>query len=346
MKLGLHIGYWGLGLTREEQLALVQEAEQLGYDSVWAAEAYGSDAATVLGWLAGQTSRIRLGSAIFQIPGRSAGMTAMTAATLDQLSEGRFILGLGTSGPQVSEGWHGVRFAKQLKRTREYVEVLRLALARERLEYHGDTIELPLPDGPGKALKLTISTVQERIPIYIAAIGPKNTTLTAEIADGWIPYLFSPENIGEFHPLLEAGFAKAGGGKSLADFDIAPSVPVFVHDDLDTARDAMRPLVALYVGGMGPKDNNFYANLVARYGFEEAANEIQDLYLGGHKQDAAAAITGELIDKISVCGPPDRVRERLRIFADSGVGTLGVTPMAFQFDERRAQLRHIAELAT
>ena len=344
MKLGLHIGYWGLGLTRDEQLALVQEAEQLGYDSVWAAEAYGSDAATVLGWLAGQTSRIRLGSAIFQIPGRSAGMTAMTAATLDQLSEGRFILGLGTSGPQVSEGWHGVRFARQLKRTREYVEVLRMALARERLEYHGDTIELPLPDGPGKALKLTISPVQERIPIYIAAIGPKNTTLTAEIADGWIPYLFSPENIGEFHPLLEEGFAKAGGGKSLADFDIAPSVPVFVHDDLDAARDAMRPLVALYIGGMGPKDNNFYANLVSRYGFEEAANEIQDLYLGGRKEEAAAAIPGELIDKVSVCGPPDRVRERLRIFADSGVGTLGVTPMAFQFDERLAQLRHIADL--
>ena len=345
MKLGLHIGYWGLGLTSDQQLALVQEAEQLGYDSVWAAEAYGSDSATVLGWLAGQTSRIRLGSAIFQIPGRSAGMTAMTAATLDQLSGGRFILGLGTSGPQVSEGWHGVRFGKQLKRTREYVEVVRMALRRERLEYHGDTIDLPLPNGPGKALKLTISPVQERIPIYIAAIGPKNTTLTAEIADGWIPYLFSPENIGEFHPLLEEGFAKAGGGKSLADFDIAPSVPVYVHDDLDTARDAMRPLVALYVGGMGPKDNNFYAKLVSRYGFEAEANAIQDLYLAGKREEAAAAIPGELIDKVSVCGPPDHVRERLRVFDEAGVGTLGVTPMAFQFDERQAQLRHIAELA-
>src|SRR5438128_7302509 len=166
-----------MGLTREDQLAIVQEAERLGYDSVWTAEAYGSDAATILGWLAGQTTKIRLGSAIFQIPARSAGMTAMTAATLDQLSDGRFILGIGSSGPQVAEGWHGQRFAKQLQRTREYVAVLRMALARERVEFHGETLQLPLPDGPGKALKLTISPVQERVPIYIAAIGPKNTAL-------------------------------------------------------------------------------------------------------------------------------------------------------------------------
>jgi F420-dependent oxidoreductase-like protein len=345
MKLGLHVGYWGLGLTAAQQLALVQEAEKLGYDSVWTAEAYGSDSATILGWLAAQTTKIRLGSAIFQIPARSAGMTAMTAATLDQLSDGRFILGLGTSGPQVSEGWHGVRFAKQLQRTREYVDVVRMALGRERVAYQGETIELPLPNGPGKALKLTISPVQEKIPIYIAAIGPKNTTLTAEIADGWIPYLFSPENISEFLPLLEEGFAAAGNGKSLTDFDIAPSVPVLVHDDLEHARDAMRPLAALYIGGMGSKDKNFYANLVRRYGFEQEADEIQDLYLAGKKEEAAAAIPGELIDKISLCGPPDHVRERLAIFRDAGVGTIGVTPMAFTFEERLAQLRHVAELS-
>ncbi|MDP9136475.1 MAG: LLM class flavin-dependent oxidoreductase, partial [Actinomycetota bacterium] len=213
MKLGLHIGYWGLGLSSEEQLQLVQEAERLGYDSVWSAEAYGSDAATILGWLSQATTTIRLGSAIFQMPGRSAAMTAMTAATLDQLSGGRMILGIGSSGPQVAEGWHGQRFARQLQRTREYVEVVRKALSRERLEYQGETLELPLPDGPGRALKLTIAPVQERIPIYLAAIGPKNTTLGAEIADGWIPTLFSPEHVGEFRPLLEAGFARAGGGK-------------------------------------------------------------------------------------------------------------------------------------
>src|ERR671935_1919358 len=197
MKLGVHVGYWGLGLTAEEQLGIVQEAERLGYDSVWTAEAYGSDAATILAWLAAGTERIKLGSAIFQMPGRSAAMTAMTAATIDQLSGGRMLLGIGSSGPQVSEGWHGVRFAKQLQRTREYVAVVRMALARERVEFHGETIDLPLPDGPGKALKLTIAPVQERIPIYLAAIGPKNTQLAGEIADGWIPIFFSPENVGE-----------------------------------------------------------------------------------------------------------------------------------------------------
>src|SRR5881628_1997754 len=195
MRLGLHIGYWGLGLTADEQLKLVREAESLGFDSVWSAEAYGSDAATVLAWIAGRTERIKLGSAIFQMPGRSPAMTAMTAATLDQLSGGRMLLGIGSSGPQVSEGWHGVRFAKQLQRTREYVAVVRKALDRERVEFHGETIELPLPDGPGKALKLTIAPVQERIPIYLAAIGPKNTALAGEIADGWIPTLLDPEHL-------------------------------------------------------------------------------------------------------------------------------------------------------
>src|SRR5690349_23043419 len=220
MKLGVHIGYWGLGLTSQDQIEIVKAAESLGYDSVWTAEAYGSDAATILGWIAGQTSKIKIGSAIFQMPGRSAAMTAMTAATLDQLSDGRMLLGIGSSGPQVSEGWHGVRFGRQLQRTREYIDVVRMALARERVEYHGETLELPLPDGPGKALKLTIAPVQDRIPIYLAAIGPKNTTLTAEIADGWLPTLFSPEHVGEFRPLLEEGFARAGGGKGFDDFDI------------------------------------------------------------------------------------------------------------------------------
>ena len=224
MKLGIHIGYWGLGLDAAQQLALVQEGERLGYESVWTAEAYGSDAVTILAWLAGQTERIKLGSAVLQMPGRSAAMTAMTAATLDQLSGGRMLLGIGTSGPQVAEGWHGQRFAKQLQRTREYVEVVRMALRRERVVFKGETLELPLPDGPGKALKLTIAPVQERMPIYIAAIGPKNTTLTAEIGDGWIPTLFSPEHVAEFRPLLEDGFARAGGGKGFADFDIAPTV--------------------------------------------------------------------------------------------------------------------------
>src|SRR3982075_2296696 len=343
MKLGVHIGYWGLGLSSEDQLNIVQEAERLGYDSVWAAEAYGSDTATVLGWLAGQTSKIRLGSGIFQMPGRSPAMTAMTAATIDQLSGGRMVLGIGSSGPQVAEGWHGQRFAKQLQRTRDYVAVVRMALARERVEFHGETLELPLPDGPGKALKLTISPVQERIPIYIAAIGPKNTALAGEIADGWIPTLFSPEHVSELRPLLEEGAARSG--KSLDDFDIAPTVNVFVSDELQAARNAMRPFIALYVGGMGSREQNFYNRVVQRYGYEAEAKKIQDLYLEGKREEAMAAIPDSLIDTVALCGPPDVVRERLAVYRDAGVGTLGVTPTAFTAGERLEQLRLVAELA-
>ncbi|HTA15533.1 MAG TPA: LLM class F420-dependent oxidoreductase [Solirubrobacteraceae bacterium] len=343
MKLGVHIGYWGLGLSSQDQLEIVQEAERLGYDSVWAAEAYGSDAATVLAWLAGQTSTIRLGSGIFQMPGRSAAMTAMTAATIDQLSGGRMIVGIGSSGPQVAEGWHGQRFAQQLQRTREYVAVVRKALARERLEFHGDTLELPLPDGPGKALKLTIAPVQERIPVYLAAIGPKNTALAGEIADGWIPTLFSPEHVSELRPLLQEGADRVG--RSLEGFDIAPTVNVFITDDLQGARDAMRPFIALYVGGMGSRKQNFYNNLVCRYGFEEQAKTIQDLYLEGKREEAMAAIPDALIDTVSLCGPKDVVRERLAVYRDAGVGTLGLTPIAFTKDDRLEQLRLVAELA-
>jgi F420-dependent oxidoreductase-like protein len=345
MKLGVHIGYWGLGLTSEDQLEIVQEAERLGYDSVWAAEAYGSDTATVLGWLAGKTSTIRLGSGIFQMPGRSAAMTAMTAATIDQISNGRMILGIGSSGPQVSEGWHGVRFGKQLARTRDYVAVLRMALARERLEYSGETLELPLPDGPGKALKLTIGTVQDQVPIYIAAIGPKNTQLTGEIADGVIPTLFSPEHVAVMRDELQIGIDRAGNGKTLADIDIAPTVQVYVSDNLEDARNLMRPFIGLYVGGMGSREQNFYNQLVRRYGFDDAAQEVQDLYLDGKKDEAMAALPDELIDMVAICGPADHVRERIAAYRDAGVGTLGVSPVAFTREERITQLRLIAELA-
>jgi len=345
MKLGVHIGYWGLGLTSEDQLEIVQEAERLGYDSVWAAEAYGSDTATVLGWLAGKTSTIRLGSGIFQMPGRSAAMTAMTAATIDQISNGRMILGIGSSGPQVSEGWHGVRFAKQLARTRDYVAVLRMALARERLEYKSETLELPLPDGPGKALKLTIGTVQDEIPIYIAAIGPKNTQLTGEIADGVIPTLFSPEHVAVMRDELQIGVDRAGNGKTLADIDIAPTVQVYVSDNMEDARNLMRPFIGLYVGGMGSREQNFYNQLVRRYGFDDAAQEVQDLYLDGKKDEAMAALPDELIDMVSICGPAEHVKERIAAYREAGVGTLGVSPVAFTREERIDQLRKIAELA-
>jgi F420-dependent oxidoreductase-like protein len=343
MKLGVHIGYWGLGLSSADQLEIVQEAERLGFESAWTAEAYGSDAATVLGWLAGQTSRIKLGAGIFQMPARSPTMTAMTAATLDQLSDGRMLLGIGSSGPQVSEGWHGVRFGRQIQRTREYVEVVRMTLRRERVEYHGETIDLPLPDGPGKALKLTISPVQDEIPVYLAAIGPRNTALAGEIADGWMPTLLSPEHLPELRKSLEEGAARAG--RTLEGFDIAPTVNVAIGDDVERARDALRPFLALYVGGMGSRDKNFYNQLVQRYGFEDAARKVQDLYLEGRRDEAMAALPDELIDLVSICGPADRVRERLRVYRDAGVGTLGVSPMAWTKEERVEQLRRVAELA-
>lgn len=342
MRLGLNIGYWGLGLSQEEQIGLVREAEAAGFDSVWAAEAYGSDSATVLGWIAAQTDRIRIGSAIFQMPGRSPAMTAMTAATLDNLSGGRMLLGIGSSGPQVAEGWHGQRFAKQLQRTREYVAIVRKALARERLEFEGEAYTLPLPDGPGKALKLTIAPVQDPIPIYLAAIGPKNTQLCGEIADGWMPFLVSPEHMEDSMSLLREGASRAG--RSLdGSFDIAPNVSVCIDDDVDRARDVMRPLLALYVGGMGSRERNFYNALVRRYGFEEAAEEVQDLYLSGKKEEAAAALPAELIDQLSLCGPKERLVERLAIYREAGVGTVIASPIAPTAEGRVEIVRALAE---
>ncbi len=342
MRLGLTLGYWGLGLTASDQIELVREAESSGFDSVWTAEAYGSDAATPLAWFAAQTERIRLGAAILQIPGRSPAMTAMTAVTIDHLSNGRFTLGLGTSGPQVAEGWHGQRFGHQLARTREYVEIVRKALARERLTYSGEQFTLPLPDGPGKALKLMIEPVQERIPIYVAAIGPKNTQLVGEIADGWLPVFFSPEHVGHSRALLEEGAARAG--RSLAGIDIAPTVQVSIDDDVDRARDVMRPFIALYVGGMGSRDKNFYNELVRRYGFEDAATRIQELYLDGKKEEAAAAIPPDLIDQVTMCGPREHVRERLEVYREAGVGTLIASVMAPDPEVRKRTVRELAEM--
>ena len=342
MKLGVSVGYWGLGLTIADQLALAQTAESLGYDSIWTAEAYGSDAATILAWLAAGTSRIKLGAGIFQIPARSAAMTAMTAATIDNLSGGRMLLGLGSSGPQVSEGFHGVRFAKQLQRTREYVAVVRKALAREKIEFHGETIDLPLPDGPGKALKLTIRPVQERIPIYLAVLGPKNVALAGEIADGWLPVFFSPEHTKELRVPLEEGAARAG--RSLDGFRISPSVNVMIGDDLESARNVMRPIIALYVGGMGSREQNFYNRLVSSYGFEDAARKVQDLYLAGQKTEAMFALPDELIDLVAIVGPRDRVKAKLRDFRDAGVDTLIVWPVMPDQEERIRQLTMLAEL--
>jgi F420-dependent oxidoreductase-like protein len=343
MRLGVMLGYQGTGVTAHEQLALAREAERLGYDSVWVAEAYGSDAATVLAWLAAQTSAVNLGSAVFQMPARSPAMAAMTAATLDQLSGGRFRLGLGLSGPQVAEGWHGQRFARPLARTRDYVTVVRMALERRRVAYQGQTLELPLPDGPGKALKLTISPVQARLPIYLGAMGPQNLALTGELADGWLGFLFAPEHAGGFREHLAAGAARAG--RDLDGFDVAPNVQVHISDDLAAARDAMRPFLALYIGGMGSRERNFYTEQAGRYGFEGAARQVQEHYLAGDRGQAMAALPDELIDLVTLCGPPGRVRDRLAVYREARVGTLIAALTAWTQEERLDQLRRLADLA-
>lgn len=324
MKLGIGLGYWGLEIHKREQRELALAGERLGYDSLWIAEGYGSDAVSVMAWLATLTERIGIGSAVMQIPARTAAMTAMSAATLDQISDGRFVLGLGPSGAQVSEGWHGVAFNPMLTRTREYVEVVRMALRRERLAYAGETIQLPLPGGPGKSLKLTIEPHQPAIPIYLAGLGVKSVALIGEIADGWIPTFFSPEHVAALTEPLREGAAKAGRDPS--EIAIVPQVTMCVDEDRERARDAMRWKLALYIGGMGSRTKNVYAQLMARYGYAAEAAKVQDLYLSGCKEEAAAAIPGELIDLVSICGPEDAVAERLRAYADAGTQTLILIP--------------------
>ncbi|AJE86607.1 LLM class F420-dependent oxidoreductase [Streptomyces physcomitrii] len=339
MKLGINLGYWGAGMDADN-LAVAKEADRLGYDVCWAAEAYGSDGATVLSWVAAQTERIDVGSAIFQIPARQPAMTAMTAATLDSLSGGRFRLGLGVSGPQVSEGWYGVKFDRPLARTREYVEIVRKAMSRERLSYEGEHWTLPLPGGPGKPLKLTVHPERERIPLYIAAIGPKNLEQTGEIADGALlifPAAAHLEETALRH--LRAGREKAG--KTLEGFDVVPTVPLSLGEDKDvpTLADAFRPYTALYVGGMGSRKQNFYNQLAQRMGYEQAAAEIQDKYLAGDKEGAAAAIPHELIDSTTLLGSVPRIAEGMAAYAEAGVTTLTLAPAGFSREERLASLR-------
>jgi F420-dependent oxidoreductase-like protein len=341
MRLGVNLGYWGAG-NDADNLELAREADELGYAVAWAAEAYGSDAATVLTWIAAHTSRIDVGSAVFQIPGRTPANTAMTAATLDTLSAGRFRLGLGVSGPQVSEGWHGVRFDKPLQRTREYVAIVRKALARERLTFDGAFFTLPLPDGPGKALTLTVHPVREHIPIYIAAIGPKNLELAGEIADGWLAIFYAPEFAEELLAHLAAGRAKAGLG--MDGFDVVPTVPVVIGDDLESCAAQVRPYCALYIGGMGSRQQNFYNQLACRMGYEEAADEIQAKYLARDYVGAAGAVPMEFIDRTALIGPKERIRERLAAYAQSGVTTLTIAAYAGTLSERKATLRTMSEL--
>ena len=349
MRLAISCGYAGMGLGTDT-LDLVLEAERLGYVQAWVAEAYGSDAPTVLAWLAGQTTTIGLGAGVMQIPARTPAMTAMTAATLDTLSGGRFHLGLGVSGPQVSEGWHGVRFAAPLARTREYVDIVRMALRREKVAYAGSHFTLPLPDGPGKALRLTIRPPRGDLPVYLAAVGPRNLRLAGEVADGWLGIFLSPEHSADQLAAVRAGRESVGAGEPgdpMAGFDVVASVPVVVTDDLEAARAALADYTALYIGGMGSREQNFYNALARRMGFEEAADIIQDLYLDGRPRDAADAVPFDLIDSTALIGPPERIAERIGRYAAAGVTTLSVAPYAATTAERAGVLRTVADaLAT
>ncbi|MGI8552636.1 MAG: LLM class F420-dependent oxidoreductase [Dehalococcoidia bacterium] len=323
MKLGINIGYSGSQMRLPVEHVL--QVEAMGYDSVWSAEAYGSDAVTPLAYLAAKTSRIKLGTAIMQIAARTPANCAMTATTLDALSGGRMLVGLGLSGPQVVEGWHGVPYGRPAVRMREYVQILRKIWAREGpVQFHGQEYNLPYTGpgatGLGKPLKSILRGRQ--LPVYRATVGPMNIRTTAELADGWLPIFFSPRHMDLFRPSLEEGFRRAGNGKSFKDFDIVTGCGVTITNDLGAAFAAMKPNLALYVGGMGAREKNFYHDLVTRYGYGDAAGRIQDLYLAGRKAEAEAAVPDELCDELSLCGPEARVRERFKVWEDAGATTL------------------------
>ncbi|MDX1415845.1 MAG: LLM class F420-dependent oxidoreductase [Candidatus Promineifilaceae bacterium] len=344
MRLGINIGY-AAGKV-DLPVELIKEADRLGVYAVWSAEAYGSDAVTPLAWVGALTENIKLGTAIMQMPGRTPANAAMTAMTLNQISNGRFLMGLGLSGPQVVEGWHGQSYRMPLTRSREYVEIVRKIFKREdRLVYDGKLYQIPYQGadatGLGKPLKSTLHA-QPDIPIYLAAIGPRNVELTAEIADGWLPIFFSPEKFTDIYgPYLENGLAKAG--KKIADLDIAPSVSVILTDNLEIGYNMLRPMLALYIGGMGAKGKNFYTDLAARYGYEEAALEIQDLYLAGQKGEAMSKVPARLIDEIALIGPRERIKERLSLWIDSPVTTLNM--MVFDVNTLRTMVELVGELS-
>jgi F420-dependent oxidoreductase-like protein len=306
MRVGVHLRHWDR--TPHDVAALAKLAEDVGLESVWVSETWGSDATVLAGWIAAHTSRIAIGTGIVQMPARTPAATAMAAATIDHLSQGRFRLGLGVSGPRVAEGWHGVPFGSPLARTREYVAIVRAALARtEPLALEGEVYAVPVPGGEGRALKMNVLPLRTDLPIYLASMGPKNVALTKEIADGWLPLLFSPDHA----DLFELGGLREG-------FDVAPMVLTAIDDDLAAARDVVRPDIALYVGAYGPKKRNFYADLVRRYGFDAEVDAIQGAALEGRMGDATAAVTDAMVDTLTLAGPAAAVRDRLHAYAEAG----------------------------
>src|SRR4051794_20872998 len=347
LKLGLNLGYWGIGPAGEEAAELVLAAEGLDYESVWAAESYGSDVVSVLAWLAARTERINLGAAIMQVPARPPAAAAMAGATIDALSGGRFMFGFGPSGPQVSEGWYGVPYAKPWGRTREYIEVVREIIARQgRLEHKGEHYQLPIEGGTGqgKALKLNFHPLRNEIPVFVGAIGRKSVEMAAEICDGWIPIFFSADAFEEtWGEHLEAGFAK--GGRTRADLEISPTLQVAIDGDLDAARAVVKVGLLLYIGGMGSRETNFYVDLTHRFGFGEVADEVQSLYLDGKREEAYAAIPDELVDATSLVGSEEEVAARVSKLAEAGVDRLIVSPVHADASERMHTIDRLADLA-
>jgi F420-dependent oxidoreductase-like protein len=349
LKLGLNLGYWGIGPQGDEATDIVLAAERAGFDSVWAAESYGSDAVSVLAYLAAKTETIQLGAAILQVPARQPAAAAMAGVTIDALSGGRFIFGFGPSGPQVSEGWYGVPYEKPWGRTREYVEIVKQIVAREgRLEYEGKHFNLPLTEGDGvtgqgKALKLNVHPLRNEIPVYLGAIGRKSVELAAEVADGWIPIFFSVDKWEDaWGEHIEAGLQKSG--RTREDFAVSPSVQVAIDGDLDAARGLVKAGLLLYLGGMGSKKTNFYADLTRRFGFAEVADEVQSLYLDGKREEAYAAIPDELVDATAMIGTEDEVAERVKHFGDAGVDRMIVSPMHGNHDENVRCLEKLADM--
>jgi F420-dependent oxidoreductase-like protein len=323
LKLGLNFGYW-TGGPPPNAIEGLQEAERLGFDSCWTAEAYGSDCLTPLAWWGSHTERIQLGTALVQMSARTPAATAMAAMSMDHLSNGRFILGIGVSGPQVVEGWYGQPFPKPLARTREYIGVLRDIWARTGpVTNDGEHYPLPLPGSElGKPLKSSIHPLREDIPVYLGAEGPKNIALAAEICDGWLALFFAPEHEGFYRDALDEGFARDGARRSAEDFEIAATVPLIPTDDVDAGVDMLRPMYALYFGGMGAKSKNFHADVAVRMGFEGDVAQIKELYLSGKKDEAAAAVPRELIEQLALIGPPDKLKHDLEPWRDSIVTTL------------------------
>src|SRR5215203_4956430 len=345
LKLGLNLGYWGIGPAGEEAAEVVVAAERLGYESVWAAESYGSDVVSVLAWLAARTEKINLGAAIMQVPARPPAAAAMAGATIDKLSGGRFLFGFGPSGPQVSEGWYGVPYSKPWGRTREYIEVVREIIAREGpVDHQGEHYTLPLPGGEGKPLKLNFHPERNEIPVFVGAIGRKSVEMAAEICNGWIPIFFSVDAFeATWGEHLEAGFAK--GGRQRSDLEVSPSLQVAIDGDLEAAKNVVKAGLVLYFGGMGSRKTNFYVDLAHRFGFGEVADEVQRLYQDGDREGAYAAITDEVADATSLIGTEDEVAERLQRFAAAGIDRLICSPVHVERDQQQHTLERLAALA-